>query len=202
MLRFHIHDQESKIFIETCPVCNGKQPHIPKLKGAIKPIVSSTFCDCFQADLIDMTGTPCEDWNGTVMKYILYLRDHFTRLTYLRAIPQKSAAMVSSELNYIFGFIGYPVVYHSGMHYDDPMLLTPWSKLRKAQTVSELDSLLGSSEFWNRMIAIGELGGTPNPKKKSMMKTLLKVPMRFTLRKWQGVITSWIFTCCSVCPRM
>ena len=54
-----------------------------------------------------------EDWNGTKMRWIMTLKDHFTKLVYIRALPFKEQKIVAQEISLIMGFIGYPLVFHS-----------------------------------------------------------------------------------------
>lgn len=78
-----------------------------------KPIISESFRDRFQVDLIDMRGCAQEDIYGQTMRWIMTLKDHFSHLTYLVALPQKKTSYVAYELDRIFGLIGYPVVFHT-----------------------------------------------------------------------------------------
>jgi hypothetical protein len=59
------------------------------MKGAKKKIISESFRDRFQVDLIDMRGCAQEDIYGQTMRWIMTLKDHFSHLTYLVALPQK-----------------------------------------------------------------------------------------------------------------
>ena len=43
----------------------------------------------------------------------MVVKDHFTGLCYLRAIPNKNAKYVCFELNSLFGLIGYPHIFHT-----------------------------------------------------------------------------------------
>ena len=78
-----------KLFVETCPVCNEESKNRKKHKGARSPISSSHFRDRFQVDLIDYQKDPQPDGNGNIMKWLLVLKDHHTKLIYLRAISTK-----------------------------------------------------------------------------------------------------------------
>jgi hypothetical protein len=60
-----------------------------------------------------MQSDPQKNWHGVVMKWIVVLKDHFTKIVYCVASPTKEPHIVAAELNHICGFIGYPLVYHS-----------------------------------------------------------------------------------------
>ena len=47
------------------------------------------------------------------MKWLLVLKDHHTKIIYLRAISSKAADCVAYELDHIFGFIGFPLTFHT-----------------------------------------------------------------------------------------
>ena len=102
-----------KIFKATCPVCNTQKQSRKQHKGAKKPIRSSHFRDRYQCDLIDKRADPKVDGHGVECKWLMVLKDHFSRLVYLRPIPTKSPEHVAYELSIVFGLLGYPVVYHS-----------------------------------------------------------------------------------------
>ena len=50
---------------------------------------------------------------GVEMNYILHVKDHFTKLSYLIALSNKTSKVISHELNHLFSFIGIPVILHS-----------------------------------------------------------------------------------------
>ena len=53
MAKYHtITESLCTLFIQTCPTCNGEAPREKKANGAKCPIMSSSFIDCFQVDLI------------------------------------------------------------------------------------------------------------------------------------------------------
>ena len=107
-----IRDQV-EAYVKLCPVCNQQQPRIRKIDGAIKPIVSDMYRDRFQVDLIDMRLRRMQNMYGVMMRWIVTLKDHHTRITWLAAIPLKKPSFVSHELQGIMGFIGYPSIYHT-----------------------------------------------------------------------------------------
>ena len=50
---------------------------------------------------------------GIPMKFILHVKDHFTKLSYLTALPNKSSRVIAFELTHLFSLIGVPVILHS-----------------------------------------------------------------------------------------
>jgi hypothetical protein len=102
-----------KIFCQLCPVCLKKSDRKKITAGARNPIDSLSFRDRFQCDLIDMQANPQKDHNGILMHWIIVVKDHFTKFTWLRAVARKKTNLVAAELDQLFGFIGYPLIYHS-----------------------------------------------------------------------------------------
>lgn len=109
----NISESICQTFVETCPVCQQVPSKKPAHKGAKNPISSLHFRDRFQVDLIDFRSDPREDVNGVMMKWLMVMKDHHTKLTYLRAIKSKEAIQVTRELDHLFGFIGYPLTFHT-----------------------------------------------------------------------------------------
>jgi hypothetical protein len=90
---------------------------MPSRKGVKKPILSSEFCNCFQVDLIDMrTMRKKRDVYGQMQRWIMTVKDHSTGLVYLCALPQTKAAFVAAKLEKVFGFVGYPEIFHTGVY--------------------------------------------------------------------------------------
>jgi len=90
-----------------------KNPVTKKLRGAIKPIFSQNFRDRFQVDLIDFRRLRKRDPFGVLMRWAMTLKDHFSGLTYICALPRKRANLVAYKLQEIFGVIGYPKIFHT-----------------------------------------------------------------------------------------
>ena len=101
------------VYCKTCQVCNAKQPTIAPHKGAKRPIYSQNFRDRYQIDLIDMRQMQKRDVYGVMQRWILTVKDHFTGLTHVSSIPRKRAKYVAFELDKLFGFIGYPAIFHT-----------------------------------------------------------------------------------------
>ena len=47
------------------------------------------------------------------MRWLLVVKDHFTGLTYLAAIPKKRVSFMAHELCVMFGLCGYPSILHT-----------------------------------------------------------------------------------------
>jgi hypothetical protein len=75
--------------------------------------LTSSFRDRFQCDLIDKREDPRPGLYGIMMMWIMVVKDHYTRLTVLRALANKDSKSVAFELNMIIGLVGYPLVYQS-----------------------------------------------------------------------------------------
>ncbi len=89
---------------------------MPARKGAKKPILSSEVRDHFQVDLIDMRTMRKWDVYSQMQRWIVTMKDHFTGLVYLCALPQKKATFVAAKLEKFFGFVGYPKIFHTGVY--------------------------------------------------------------------------------------
>ena len=70
-----------------------------------KPILSKTFNERAQIDLIDMQSLPDGEF-----KWILVYQDHFTKFVVLRPIKAKSAICVAEALLEIFSLLGVPAI--------------------------------------------------------------------------------------------
>ena len=112
-LLYTVSEKDVKNYISTCPVCLDGPFRLPKPVGAKQPIVSSFFRDRFQADLIDFSNNVGIGANGVEYRWCLSLKDHFTRLVYVRPLRTKSAEETSEELSHIFGLLGYPLVFQT-----------------------------------------------------------------------------------------
>jgi hypothetical protein len=109
----NISDWEVKAFIDMCTSCGKLVPQIDKSKGTIMPIRPSNFWEWFQVDLTDYREDPQTDVYGHEMSWLIVLKDHFMCLTYLVPSPSKEPKYVAHELYYIFGLIGYAIIYQS-----------------------------------------------------------------------------------------
>ena len=96
-------------FIEGCPSCLMKK----KVIDTSKPITSYKFRDRFQVDFVDFRYNPKMNVYKVTMRWLLVVKDHFTGLTYLAAIPKKRVSFVAHELCVMFGLCGYPSILHT-----------------------------------------------------------------------------------------
>ena len=78
------------------------------------------------------------DVYGIEMNWILTLKDHFSRLCYLIALPNKKARVIANELNKIFNLIGFPIVFQT----DNEKVL---NNSREVNTLRNLNPLFKTS---------------------------------------------------------
>ena len=90
-----------ELFLQTCQGCQVRVP-LKKPKSA-KPIISLGFLTWVQADLIDMTSRPDGE-----MKWILHVRDHFTKYSWTFPLTSKRAVEVAEKLTTLFCMFGPP----------------------------------------------------------------------------------------------
>jgi IS30 family transposase len=109
----NISREEVQAFVQTCKYCSHDQVAKKRVSGAIKPIISHNFRERFQVDLIDYREDEQVDVYGNKMRWLLVLKDHLTRLCYLKPLPNKKSKYVAHELYHIFGLIGHPLVLQS-----------------------------------------------------------------------------------------
>ena len=85
-------------------------------KGALKPIRSLSYRDRFQLDLIDYSEDP-QIWPGdeteTEYKYLLVVKDHFTKFMAGHELVSKSPAGVACALYKLYSIIGFPLIQHT-----------------------------------------------------------------------------------------
>lgn len=74
----------------------------------VKPIISSTFNERGQVDLVDYQSTPDGEY-----KFVLNYQDHLTKFTILKALKNKTAEVVAENLVEIFSILGAPQILHS-----------------------------------------------------------------------------------------
>jgi hypothetical protein len=109
----NISREEVQAFVQTCKYCSHDQVARKRITGAVKPIISLNFRERFQVDLIDYREDEQTDVYGLKMRWLLVLKDHLTRLCYLKPLPNKKSKYVAHELYHIFGLIGHPLVLQS-----------------------------------------------------------------------------------------
>ena len=106
-----------QLFLSTCATCmqRGKAKKAP----CGRPIISRRFLQRLQMDLIDFTSIP--DGNS---KWILHMRDHFTKYSWAHPLPSKEAAGVATKLKSTFCMFGAPEILQVFSIHDFIMILT------------------------------------------------------------------------------
>ena len=84
------------MFVSICPLCAANKV-VTTRKEPLKAILSDTFNDRGQIDVIDMQATPDGQY-----RWILHYQDHLTKFTYLRAIRKKSKLILEIILVIFF----------------------------------------------------------------------------------------------------
>ena len=107
---YNITRAEVEAFCDTCPICNLKREGSKAQQGAKAHIQSGSFRWLWQLDLVDYREDPQIGHNGVTYKWLLNIKDHFTRFCILRPLPSKEAKHVASELFFISNLLGYPMV--------------------------------------------------------------------------------------------
>ncbi len=95
------------IFLKICRQCSLKKPQA-RQGVVVKPIVSSSYGERFQVDLVDMQSQPDDGF-----KFIMHVIDHHTRYSILRPLKDKTAASVAKHLLQIFADFGAPKILQS-----------------------------------------------------------------------------------------
>jgi len=73
-----------EIFVGQCPICSMDKIR-PSRKAPHEPILSKTYNDRGQVDMIDMQSS-----NDGPFKWIMHYQDHLTKFSYLRPLQKKS----------------------------------------------------------------------------------------------------------------
>jgi hypothetical protein len=111
----NITEKQCRLFQDYCKYCCLTEPKKKKHRGANKPIRSQSYRDRFQMDLIDFLKPACYDFeddleNRRLYKYVLVIRDHFSRLVIIRPLQSKSAKAVAFELSWTCNLVGFPLI--------------------------------------------------------------------------------------------
>ena len=88
-----------QLFLQTCPSCTQRLP--TKYPPAGRPIISLGLMQKIQMDLIDFSSRADQDF-----KYILHVRDHFSKLSWAFLLKSKCAAEVATHLSKVFCMFG------------------------------------------------------------------------------------------------
>ena len=94
------------LFLKTCSQCSLRKPL--KNRPCGKPIISLGFLSRLQIDLIDMTSRPDQDF-----KWILHMRDHFSKFNWAYPLKSKRALEVADKLVDTFHLFGAPKILQS-----------------------------------------------------------------------------------------
>ncbi|CAF4454714.1 unnamed protein product [Rotaria socialis] len=101
-----IPQQAISIFINMCDVCQTRRS-FPKVTSG-KPIISIGFLTRLQVDSIDMRSMKHDGFN-----FIMHAKDHFTKSSWLFALPSKEAHHVALHLRNFFYTFGPPKILQS-----------------------------------------------------------------------------------------
>ena len=100
--------------VKLCHICNlSNDSKRKKHKGPGVSIKSKSFRERIQVDLIDYQTDPRENHNGVKMRWLMTVKDHFTKFMWLRPLQRKQGILVASELRILFHEIGFPLIFHS-----------------------------------------------------------------------------------------
>ncbi|CAF4364535.1 unnamed protein product [Rotaria socialis] len=115
-----IPQQAVSLFINICDACQIRRS-FPKTPCG-KPIISIGFLTRLQVDLIDMRSV---QYNG--FTFIMHVKDHFTKFSWLFSLPTKEARHVALNLKYIFYTFGPPKILQSdnGKEFVTNIILNP-----------------------------------------------------------------------------
>ncbi|CAF1472481.1 unnamed protein product [Adineta steineri] len=91
------------IYINMCDACQTRRSFPTPISG--KPIVSLGFLTRLQVDLIDMRSVSYNSYN-----FIMHAKDHFTKFSWLYALPSKEAIHAANNLRNIFYTFGPPKI--------------------------------------------------------------------------------------------
>ena len=96
------------IFISTCSACVLRAP--PQKPPAGKPIISLGFLTRVQIDLIliDMSSRHDGEY-----RWILHMRDHYSKFSYTHPLTSKRASEVASKVMQTFCLFGAPKILQS-----------------------------------------------------------------------------------------
>ena len=111
---YNITKEMVERFGKLCPVCCVKPPRTKKqVSGAVHPLHSFQYRMRFQADLIDFNNNPQVDIDGVVRRWVLVLKDHFTKYAWCRPLKRKTSRLVKHELIKLLNEVGWPLIFHT-----------------------------------------------------------------------------------------
>ena len=62
---------------------------------------------------MDYQSERCPDHFRVIMKWLMVIKDHFTKYVWLRPIPKKEGELVAAELRILFHDVGFPLIFHT-----------------------------------------------------------------------------------------
>jgi len=89
-----------------CDHCQSRRAFTKPPAG--KPIISIGFLTRLQVDLIDMRSASYDGYN-----FIMHVKDHFTKFSWLYALKSKEAIHVANNLRQLFYTFGPPKILQS-----------------------------------------------------------------------------------------
>ena len=89
--------------LKHCTICSQNRPS--NTRPPLEPIKSHYTLERVQIDLVDMRATP---HNGN--HWILHLKDHFSKASFLYPLPNKTAASVAQCVGQWLGVVGIPKI--------------------------------------------------------------------------------------------
>ncbi|KAK3265191.1 hypothetical protein CYMTET_26113 [Cymbomonas tetramitiformis] len=93
-----------------CPHCQQDQRR--KQGTRIKPIIVSLVWERHQCDLIDLRKFVCT-YEGDEYKWLLHLKDHHSRLSFLVALKKKESRGVLEAVFGIYNIFGPPTIFQT-----------------------------------------------------------------------------------------
>ena len=91
-----------RALLTCCPLCKIRQHAFKKTRAGHRPIVHVGTWACLQIDLIDYSNQTDDEW-----KYVLTVKDHFTRFAIFRPLLNKTHKEVA------YNFYGLPDMIHA-----------------------------------------------------------------------------------------
>ncbi|GBC52214.1 KRAB-A domain-containing protein 2-like [Rhizophagus irregularis DAOM 181602=DAOM 197198] len=94
-------------FVNHCEICVPRRT-MSKSTLAARPIVAKRFLSRVQMDLVDL-----RQYSDNDFKYILHVRDHFSRYSWAKPLTSKEPAAIAGILYEIFCQFGPPIILQS-----------------------------------------------------------------------------------------
>ncbi|CAF3853491.1 unnamed protein product [Rotaria magnacalcarata] len=100
-----------QLFIKNCSACQKRKPIVKPMLS--KPIIALEFMARVQMDLIDMRTRPDAMSDRKVYRWILQLKDHFTKFCWAKPLEHKESREVYNCVREIFFMFGAPAILQS-----------------------------------------------------------------------------------------